>query len=219
MSTRTILKLIPHMNEGTHSLSSIAERSGLRGVVLSETLEYLSEAGIGVSSPNAVCFSSADKLAAAVAAIKLGVSVNEASNTLSWRDFEALSSELLKRNGYAVYKNLRVKKSRLEIDVFGVNEGISLALDCKHWKKNAGVTLLRRMATEQVQRALALLQSGTKTAIPNVSLIIPAILTLKQEGTQLVCGVPVIPIDKFQNFILEFEGNLDALRTVQRSST
>ena len=45
---------------------------------------------------------------------------------------------------------------------------------------------------------------------------LPVIVTLHQEGTQLVENVPIVPIMKLPSFLDEFVGNLGSLKSIEK---
>lgn len=173
-----------------------------------EILNVLVANGIGSIEKNVINFSTGDKLKAAIFAIKEGAPIEEVSEYLNWKDFEGLTAEILELKGFSVIRNHILTKPRMEIDVIGINHGIALLIDCKHWKRQSS-SILNTSVKKQIKRVR---QYVAKT--PG-AIAVPAIVTLFQEQLSFVDKVPVIPISQFSSFVDEFYGNLDEVKTIE----
>ncbi len=173
-----------------------------------EILNVLVANEIGSFDGEVVNFNQGDKLRVALFALERGAPIEEVSTYLNWRDFEGIVGEILQSKDFSIVKNLVLTKPRMEIDVIGINHGIALLIDCKHWKK-LGESSLRNIVEKQVERVKHYV---AKT--PN-SVAIPAIVTLYQEKVSFINKVPIIPISQFSSFVDEFYGNLDELNTIE----
>ena len=173
-----------------------------------EILNVLVANKIGSFEGEIINFNQGDKLMAALFAIKQGAPIEEVSTFLNWRDFEGIVAEILQSKDCSIIRNLVLKKPRMEIDVIGVNHGIALLVDCKHWKR-LGQSALREIVRKQVERVKHYV-AKTKGVIA-----VPAIVTLYQEELSFIDKVPIIPILQFSSFVDEFYGNLDELKTVE----
>lgn len=173
-----------------------------------EILNVLVANEIGSFDGELVNFNQGDKLRVALFALERGAPIEEVSTYLNWRDFEGIVGEILQSKDFSIVKNLVLTKPRMEIDVIGINHGIALLIDCKHWKK-LGESSLRNIVEKQVERVKHYV---AKT--PN-SVAIPAIVTLYQEKVSFINKVPIIPISQFSSFVDEFYGNLDELNTIE----
>jgi len=173
-----------------------------------EILNVLIANKIGSFDGEIINFNQGDKLKAALFAIEQGAPIEEISTHLNWRDFEGIVAEILQSKDFSIIKNLVLKKPRMEIDVIGVNHGISLLIDCKHWKR-LSQSALREIVRKQVERVKHYV-AKTKGTIA-----VPAIVTLYQEELSFIDKVPIIPILQFSSFVDEFYGNLDELKTIE----
>ena len=153
-------------------------------------------------------FNQGDKLKASLFAIEQGAPIEEVSINLNWRDFEGIVAEILQSKDFSIIKNLILTKPRMEIDVIGVNHGIAILIDCKHWKR-LSQSALREIVKKQVERVKHYV-AKTQDAIA-----IPAIVTLYQEEISFIDKVPIIPILQFSSFLDEFYGNLDELKIIE----
>jgi len=173
-----------------------------------EILNVLVANKIGSFEGEIVNFYQSDKLRAALFAIEHGAPIEEVSTYLNWRDFEGIVAEILQSKDFSVIKNLILKKPRMEIDVIGVNHGIALLIDCKHWKR-LSQSSLKEIVKKQVERVKHYV-AKTKGVIA-----VPAIVTLYQEEISFIDKVPIIPILQFSSFVDEFYGNLDKIKTIE----
>ncbi|MGI0076536.1 MAG: NERD domain-containing protein, partial [Nitrosopumilaceae archaeon] len=144
----------------------------------------------------------------AIFAISQGAPIDDVSIYLNWKDFEGLVAEILESKNFDIIKNLVLTKPRMEIDVIGVNHGVAVLIDCKHWKWMSSSTL-REIVKKQVARVKHYV-GKTQGAIA-----VPAIVTLYQEEISFIDNVPIIPILQFSSFLDEFYGNLDNLKTIE----
>ena len=213
MNPRTLLRLTQFLDEGQYTLEELAQKSGLGELVVQDMLRQMADNGVGRIIDNSVEFSRGDKVAGAVLAVRLGCSVDEASQHIGWRDFEDFVAEILTADGYTVKRTLRLKKPRAEIDVVAYRNGLGLVIDCKHWKRTAGASSMRKVADLQTGRAKRLIEN-CDLGIPRLSSLYPVVATLHEENVQLIDGVPVVPVTRLSGFLREFEGYTSALRDV-----
>lgn len=173
-----------------------------------EILNVLTANNIGTLEGNYVHFTKGDKLKTALFALEEGAPIEEVSTYIEWRDFEGLVAEILNSKGFHVVRNLVLTKPRLEIDVIGKNNGISLLIDCKHWNRQSPSSL-ENTVQKQIQRVKHYV-SQTKGAKA-----IPAVVTLHDEQINFVDKVPIVPILQFSSFVDELYGNLEELNTIE----
>ena len=150
-----------------------------------------------------------NKLKTAISAVKSGVPIEEASRDVDWKDFEGLVAEILELKNFEVTRNFRMKKPTMEIDVVGIHLGITVLIDCKHWKR-MNDSALENIVLKQIDRV------KHYVATTNETVAAPVIVTLYQEVTKFVNKVPIVPIIQFSSFIDEFYGNLEEIRTVEK---
>ena len=202
--TRGISGIIP----GGISILDFAIVAQTDQISAKEILNVLVANKIGIFDGQIVNFNPGDKLRAALFAIHMGVPIEDVSTYLTWKDFEGLVAEILESKDFSIIKNLVLTKPRMEIDVIGINHGVALLIDCKHWKRSSQSSL-RQIVKKQVIRVQHYV-SKTHGAIG-----IPAIVTLHQEEITFFDKVPIIPILQFSSFIDEFYGNLEKLMAIE----
>ncbi|HXG05978.1 MAG TPA: restriction endonuclease [Nitrososphaera sp.] len=182
--------------------SGIASRSVARSV-----LDFFRAKGIATITVggDVIRFGPASRLYAAMLALQAGCSIEQVSEHLTWKDFEKLAAEVLASLGYQTRTNVIFTKPRMEIDVVGINAGLAIAVDCKHWKRRGGgSSSVAAFARKQVDRCWRLL-SFDRT----ISKVVPVIMTLRAGSVVFVGeGVPVVPVQKFRSFVMEVEGFL-----------
>nr|AIE96133.1 hypothetical protein [uncultured marine thaumarchaeote AD1000_72_F04] len=174
-----------------------------------ELLQIFLQNGIGVLDENIVEFQNSDRIKASIFAIRNGATIEDVSEFLSWQNFEELVSRVLDENGFIVQKNLILTKPRMEIDVVGVKLGISILIDCKHWKRMTQ-SALNDIVNKQVERVKRYVEKTESTSA------IPVIVTLHQEKVNFVNKVPVVPVMQLSSFLDEFYGNLDKMKTIEK---
>ena len=202
--TRGIAGVIP----GGVSVIDFAVIAETDQISAKEILNVLVANKIGYFEGEIINFNPGDKLRAALFAISQGAPIEEVSIYLSWKDFEGIVAEILQSKDFDVIKNLILTKPRMEIDVIGINHGIALLIDCKHWKR-LSQSALRGIVKKQVERVKHYV-AKTQGAIA-----VPAIVTLYQEEVNFIDKVPIIPILQFSSFVDEFYGNLDEVKTIE----
>lgn len=172
-----------------------------------EILNVLVANKIGTFDGKKINFKTSDKLKTALFTISEGAPIEEVSAYLDWKDFEGLVAEILELKGFSIIRNFVLTKPRMEIDVIGINHGVALLIDCKHWKRQSPASL-QNTVKKQIARVKHYV-SKTQGA-----LAVPAIVTLYQEQLSFVDKVPIVPISQFSSFVDEFYGNLDELKTI-----
>ncbi len=143
----------------------------------------------------------------AIDRIRRGASIEEASRELSWKNFEDLISYILTSNGYETVTRHRVGR-RAEIDIISWNHSLALIIDCKHWKKTTKSSL-SSIVSKQIQRSRLLIEINYFRGARKE--LIPTIVTLVEEEGQLFSGVPIVPVQKFDTFLRELDGNLESI--------
>ena len=209
MNPKLAVKGINGIIEGGISVTDFSVVTELDEISAKELLYTLVQNGIGTWNDDLVDFDIPhDRLQTALFAITLGAPIEDVSEYLTWRDFEAITGIILEENGFDVTKNLVLTKPRMEIDVIGKKMNLALLIDCKHWK-TMSKSALDEIVKKQIERVKRYVADEGITALP-------VIVTLHQEGTQLVENVPIVPIMKLPSFLDEFVGNLGSLKSIEK---
>ena len=164
---------------------------------------------IGKFDGDTVYFELGDKIKAAFLIIENGGQIEQVSEHLDWKDFEGLVAQILEEKGFATMKNMILTKPRMEIDVVGINHGIAMLIDCKHWKK-LSQSSLNTIVEKQIKRVKHYV---SKT---NEAIAVPIIVTLYHEQINFINRVPIVPVQQLSSFIDEFYGNLDKVNTIEK---
>jgi len=205
---------MPCIKEGGCDLKDIASDCELSVPNLKDVIYYLEKKNIVEVNRDKINFRKGAKILTAISALKLGSSIDEVSKVLNWKDFEDFTFFILKSYGYRAFHNFRIRSPRREIDILAIRSELSLAIDCKHRNYSIGVSNLSKVVKSQIKRTRALLNSkeGSELELKN---IIPLIVTLYSESMIFINKVPIIPIDKFPNFLLELDSLLDFLHIIR----
>ena len=209
MNPKQVVKGINGILEGGVSVVDFSIVTELDEISAKELLYTLVQNGIGTWNDDLVDFDIPnDRLQSALFAIKLGATVEDVSEYLTWQDFESITGLILQEKNFDVTKNLILSKPRMEIDVVGIKMDIALLIDCKHWK-TMNKSALDEIVKKQVKRVKRYVADENMSALP-------VIVTLHQEEIQLVENVPIVPIMKLSSFLDEFVGNLDSLASIEK---
>ncbi len=201
MNPDLLLRALSAINDGVTTVEEFQSISGIASKTVADgVLEFLHSQGIGKLG-RSIEFSGADRLDAALLCIRHGCDVEQVSKHLRWQDFERLASETLRSFGYKTRTNVRLTKPRMEIDVLGVDSGLAIAIDCKHWKRN-NLSSLSLYARKQVSRTKEVAKRN------NIGRAIPAIMTLHAEAVKFIDGVPIVPVSQFRSFVMDIRGFL-----------
>lgn len=175
-----------------------------------ELLTYLIGSGIGHLSKDSVSFSEKDKLNTLLLVMRQGCDPEHLSKKLRWSDFELFTSILIKSAGFTLERNIVFNKPRIQIDVIGFYHKIALLIDCKHWMKIYDFNV-SRFSLNQIRRARIFLDKRK-----DIEAVIPIIVTLHESKCSFFDKIPIVPISKFMQFLLNFPFYLDKLQLIQR---
>jgi hypothetical protein len=128
----------------------------------------------------------------AMLALQRGCDIESISKSISWRDFEALTSEILGLYGYLTRTNIRLSKpNRIEVDVIGINNNkLAIVADCKHWKRYS-FSSISSYAEKQVRRTEILFRAKRRTKQENIAHAVPIVLTLYSIDINLLMVSPL----------------------------
>jgi hypothetical protein len=153
--------------------------------------------------------------------LRKGVSLEEATKDLEWKDFEGVVSDAFEANGFRTMRNLRFshEKRRYEVDVVALERPRLVAVDCKHWGLRPGKgSALRAASLAQLKRAVNLGKKAQEVQGIDIGgwgevTLVPCIVTLYEERIVESGGVLVFPLAKLNSFIEELRsGYFDFLR-------
>lgn len=169
--------------------------------VFTDVIRFLDNNKIGrLSLKNKmISFSESDKIQMIVIAIRSGCDIQTCSQLLTWKDFEAFTSEVLIKSDYDTKVNIHLTKPRCQLDVVAVKNNFLLCIDCKHWRNYSRSAIIPYIE-KQVVRTRTFLVNNKK-----IKKALPMLVTLYDSNFKLICGVPVVPIKSLQSFLLEFE--------------
>lgn len=164
-------------------------------------VEAISDVAFRMGTPGAA---STDEQFAGLALCAWGEDIERVSRSLTWRDFERFCSGILQARGYQVRQNIFLRKPRAQIDVFGISDGTSIAVDCKHWTRAAGYSTLAKQVEAQKARA-----SRLHDSLDRIGPIVSVIVVLVDQGARFVEGGAIVPVFAFGDFL----DNVEAYRS------
>ena len=210
MNIQTLVKGIKGIIPGGLSVKDFSIVTQTNEETARQILDNFMQNGIGTFQDNQIHFQDNDKLKTSLLALKMGAPIDEISQILDWKDFEALVSEILELREFDITQNMILTKPRMQIDVIGIKAGIAILIDCKHWKR-LSYSALENAVKKQIER--------TKQYVikEKVRAALPAIVTLYQEEVKFINKVPIIPIFQLDSFCDEFYGNLEEMDTLEQS--
>jgi len=168
-----------------------------------ELVDYLREVG-------AIRDNQFFRVRAAIALVRIGVSVERTAKLLDWKGFESLCEEILNCHGYVTTKHLRFsfEGKRYEIDILAKSNGLILSIDCKRWSRVRRsslfeAALLQMERTEALSRAIPrlnkfVLAQGKTSLVPMVICWVPG-------GAGIYRGIPIVPLHSFNSYLTEFD--------------
>lgn len=119
---------------------------------------------------------------------------------LDWREFEAFAAKIFESFGFITTRNYRLKKPTMEVDLLACKNVLAMVADCKRWKRTVGRANMTRVGERQIRRAERVASEG------KFRRVMPLILTMRDESLFILeSGVPVVPIRRLADFILNWE--------------
>jgi Restriction endonuclease len=182
----------------------LASKLGSRAAARRAVLAVAEELGLPPGAPRSV--------SAALALTRLGADLDRVARSLSWGEFEEYCASAVSAAGYAVRKNVRLRKPARQIDIVAESPSLVLSIDCKHWKRGAGAGRLEAPAFAQAERTRMYAESRRPE---DARAFLPVLLTLVDSRTRVVGGVPVVPILALREFLASvsrFEEGLSFIR-------
>ncbi|RDE14298.1 MAG: hypothetical protein C4K48_06250 [Candidatus Thorarchaeota archaeon] len=152
----------------------------------------------------------------AMAVVGKGVDIAEVIGLLTWKDFEGLIATIMSENGFRCTESFRRRGNSsirgMEIDVIGMHDRSVFSVDAKMWGIRGGKSsALCEAAVKQKERTVRLLAQREKLSeklrpvVPGDYEFFPILVTWMVEDVELYEGVPVVPVFKFNTFILDFD--------------
>ena len=209
MHVRELIKGMDAIIPDGVSIQDFAIVTDTNNKTAKKILDVFIKNDIGKFDGDTVYFELGDKIKAAFLIIENGEQIEQVSEYLDWKDFEGLVAQILEEKGFATMKNMILTKPRMEIDVVGINHGIAMLIDCKHWKK-LSQSSLNTIVEKQIKRVKHYV---SKT---NEAIAVPVIVTLYHEQINFINRVPIVPVQQLSSFIDEFYGNLDKVKTIEK---
>ena len=216
-SIKDLTKIASILRPDVFTLSELIIASQLTESSCKSILNFLQENGIGETvKKDVIQIKTEDKVKIATILCSLGEPSDEASKTLDWKEFETFSLSILENHGYTLHQNVRLRNPKMEIDLVAHRENVAIVVDCKHWRKSISSSVMNQIVESQIIRTKNLINKGSNY-LGSAMKIIPTILTLYGGATPFFAGVPIVPIQKFSDYLLGVQGYLDDILVLDSS--
>lgn len=180
--------------------------------------------GIMSNEKMAISIDRTQRITLAKRAIQLGANLSEIVELLTWKDFEGFVACILVENNYECVESFRRRGNSLikgmEIDVIGIRGNTIIAIDAKMWGIRTGKTSALKMAAEKQKDRTQELKTELNNLSKRIRMLkegkyklIPVVVTWLVEEVEFHEGVPVVPIFKFNSFILDIDQYEDLIVT------
>jgi hypothetical protein len=187
-AVRTLEIPIPADLESPEEL--LASSLGSRGAATNAVIALSEEFRLPHDAPQSVL--------AALALTRLGVDPDLVARFLAWDEFEGYCAMAISAAGYAVKRNVRLRKPTRQIDIIAESAQLVLSIDCKHWRRGAGSASLSATAIAQAQRTTSYMK--TQGAAEERAFL-PVVLTMVDNHVRVVEGIPVVPLLALRGFL------------------
>ena len=137
----------------------------------------------------------------AMVALEAGASPEMVARYLDWKDFEAFCAFLMKAKGFAVTRDLRLNRPRVQVDILARSPSIALIVDCKHWSHVRGPAALSQVVSRQGERAAAV-----RSKMKDVEPMAVVVLSLAEERPRYIMGGAVVPVRILGDFLDNISG-------------
>lgn len=134
---------------------------------------------------------------------------------MKWQYFEKLVGWIFEKNDFEIDVNKVVvfENTRRQFDVIAKRFGTIFVVECKKWSGKRNKTGLIKKAVEKHLEKCELYRKFQNKELMSLE-VIPLVVTLQEEDLTLYESVPVIPIEKLNTFINNFEEFKDKIRVV-----
>ncbi|MGD0328884.1 MAG: winged helix-turn-helix domain-containing protein [Nitrososphaeria archaeon] len=207
MNSKTLLKILPYLRKESFSIDDISKETGVPYQTVSEVMGILIEQGFLEDRKENFVAKEGAIISLAIQAIKGGASFNEVFNIIRWQDFENFVEMIFSEFGYKTFKNYRLKRPRIEVDILALRNSYGLLIDCKQWHKILSASNLNSAVIKQIARAKIILSCDKN--LKKGTVLVPVIVTLFPSNQKYFNGVPIVSCDMLKSFISEADGRLD----------
>jgi len=124
------------------------------------------------------------------------------SEEVVWQNFEWLAAFIFEKNNFRVKVNT-VKthnKTKRQYDVIAWKGNQTFLVECKKWAGNRYRLSAMKKAVEQHKERTRFFAAVTNEAA------IPLLVTLIEEEIRVYEGVPIVPVQKLNQFVNELDG-------------
>jgi hypothetical protein len=178
---QTLIRVVGNKEKARSALSATAEGLGLVSAEVEQVLVAL-----------ALC--------------ETGMSPEEVSKHLDWKEFERFCAGVFRAWGFVVRENVVLTRPRAQIDILAYGSTAILSVDCKHWKSAHSLAALRKFAEDQLKRSEFL-----RKKVDDRRRISSLIVSFSEPEGRFVGGVAIVPVRTLGSFLGTFESYSDQL--------
>ncbi len=216
-SVETLMLALLGFGEGKANLDDLVKRSQLSASRTVEALAKIHKEGFVQMLDGVLCVTSSRRIDIVMSLLNSGTDVESISKAAGWQEFEQLGEAFLKTHGYATRRHFRYSSSRrrYELDLIALKKPCLLSIECKRWKRSWQSVGIHRIVISHLARTQSLSEIlrdyKEKLGIADWKAveIFPIVLMLSDTPSRAERGVPIVPIHRFRDFLIELEGHLD----------
>lgn len=209
IKTRSISKQLIMMAEDRH-----------RDILISVIRHYINEGVLEEVEEELRLLKPVDLL---ISLPSFNLTVDRFSPYIEWYEFEEYISRVFTEFGWDVYLNyVHTRVERFQIDVIALNDilRLSVFIECKHWRNASRIyTGIDKIVNEHIKRIEKYLRNcewvcTRITRLRSIAHILPVIIVIYDLPMKIVKGVPIVPLSKLRDFIINIDSYADALNLV-----
>ena len=143
------------------------------------------------------------RIRAILRGLEFGVEGKYLAKYLSWKSFEKLIAEILRKAGYSSEWNLTIssREGRIQIDILAYYGNLMLLIDCKHWNRPPPPSAELKILESQERRIIFLRKLIEKMRFEGdlqTIYLVPVVLSLYQPSKPILRGHIFSSISSFK---------------------
>jgi len=221
MDRSTLLALLEIREGQTARVEALSEKTQVSLPLLERNLKRICQNGFVTIQGRELRVTSSQRLNLLLTSLQMGIDVEEVCKAAGWQEFEQLVEMVLQEEKYVTCRHFRFAHvgRRHEVDVVAIRKPVLLSVECKRWKKSWQYSGIREIIVSHLLRTQSLSEilseHREKLSLRNWRTVevLPIILMLGETPISVEKGVPIIPIHRFRDFLVEFEGHLSEFST------
>lgn len=149
-----------------------------------------------------------------------GIAPDRYNLYIQWHEFEDYIARMLTELGWDVYRGYtHTKVEKFQVDIIALNDvlKLSMLIECKHWKRMSRIcTNLDFIVNTHIKRVEKFLRNcewvcSKINKLRGVKNILPVVVVLYDLPIKVLDGVPIVPIHKMLDFVVNVDVYIDSL--------